>query len=133
MDIRDLHLKILQERLGEIAGEMTRMHFFAAGSEPLWRPRINAYRCRDRIMICVELAGIERADIELRVEPFRVRVGTRRPAPAPAQALQVLALEIDEGRGAREIHLPEEIVPDRVQAEQRNGLLWIDLPLLSPA
>jgi len=40
-----------------------------------------------------------------------------------------LAMEIDHGPFQREIILPVEVDPNRVIAEQRNGLLWIYLPL----
>jgi HSP20 family protein len=134
-DIRTLHLKLLQHRLGEIACELTQVRFRTLGAQPPWQPRINIYRCRDRIMICVELAGIAREEIELRVEPLRVWLGGRRRPPTPndnhGELLQILALEIDDGRCEREIPLPEEIVPEEVRAEQHNGMLWIDLPLLA--
>ena len=132
-DIRTVQLKFLQQRLGEIAYELTQVRFRTVGGRPSWQPRINVYRCRDRILICVELAGIERDEIDLRVEPLRVSLAGRRRPPTPndnhGELLQILALEIDDGRCEREILLPEEIVPDEVRAEQRNGLLWIDLPL----
>lgn len=132
-DIRSIHLKMLQERLGEIACELTQVRFFALGSQPAWRPRINVYRCRDRIVICAELAGIDRGDIDLRVEPHRVWLSGRRRSPTPREAhgelLQIRVLEIDDGPCEREIVLPEEVRSDDVQAEQRDGLLWIDLPL----
>jgi HSP20 family protein len=136
-DPRSLHLKILQARITEIACELTQVRFRPQGKRPRWRPNINVYRCRDRFFIGVELAGIDRSDIELRVEPRRVWLGGKRPTPAPTNTpgplLQILALEIDDGVFEREILLPEEIVPENVSAEQRNGLLWINLPMRSPA
>ena len=90
------------------------------------------YRCRDRFVVCVELAGIDRSAIELRVEPRRVWLGGQRNTPTPTDnpgpLLQILALEVDDGVFERELLLPEEIVPEGVTAEQRNGLLWINLP-----
>jgi HSP20 family molecular chaperone IbpA len=62
--------------------------------------------------------------------------GQRQP-PEPAQTdgplMQILALEIDHGPFDREVVLPSEVEPERVQAEQRNGMLWIYLPLRSQA
>ena len=136
-DIRTVHLKILQDRLGEIAWEVTQIRFRARVVQPLWRPSINVYRCEKCIVICVELAGVDRAEIALRVEPLRVLLSGRRRPPEPDRDLgevcQVFALEIDVGGFEREILLPHEIVPAGVRAEQRNGLLWIELPLQSPA
>ena len=135
-DIRTVHLKILQGRLDEIAYEVTQLQFRAGVGQAPWQPPINVYRCRERIVIVVELAGVNRADIELQVEPYRVRLaGSRRiPALPPEQGplQQVIALEIDDGRFDREILLPAEVVAAETRAELRNGLLWIDLPLLSP-
>ena len=92
---------------------------------------MNAYRCEGCIRICFELAGVQRADIDLRIEPRRLLLrGTRRtPEPASARPQQILALEIDNGPFAREVRLPAEVIPEKVTAEQRDGLLWIELPL----
>ena len=132
-NIGALHLKILQQGLGGIAYELTQVRFCARGSQPPWRPAINLYRCQAALVICVDLAGIDRSDIDLRVESQRVRVAGRREPPAPeqmhGQLLQIQALEIDDGRFEREILLPEVVLPDETHAEQRNGLLWISLPL----
>jgi HSP20 family molecular chaperone IbpA len=38
-------------------------------------------------------------------------------------------MEIDYGRFERVLELPAEVDPNRVSAEQRDGLLWVDLPL----
>jgi len=111
-----------------------RIQYLAATREQSWAPAINAYGCRDRIVVCVELAGVEENRIELQAEPRRLLVrGVRQPLETMVDCgppLQVVALEIDQGVFRREIPLPLEIDPARVSAEQRNGLLWIHLPLL---
>jgi HSP20 family molecular chaperone IbpA len=38
-------------------------------------------------------------------------------------------MEIDAGAFERDLRLPEEIDPERTTAEQRDGWLWIQLPL----
>lgn len=135
-DIRTVHLKILHGQLTSIARELTQVRFRPGPLRQTWRPRLNVYRCRDRFVICAELAGIDRTEIELQVEPRRVWLSGWRRSPAPDETQgplrQVLALEIDDGRFEREIALPVDIVPEEVRAEQRNGLLWIDLPLPLP-
>jgi HSP20 family molecular chaperone IbpA len=58
--------------------------------------------------------------------------GTRE-LPEPTQdegcALKWLAMEIDYGPFIREVPLPAEVEIEEAHAEQRNGLLWISLPL----
>jgi HSP20 family protein len=93
---------------------------------------MNVFGCRGQIVVCVELAGVEKGSMEIDVQPHRLRVRGYRAAPEPEDCdgplMQVLALEIDQGLFEREISLPVEVDPKRVKAEHRNGLLWIHLP-----
>jgi HSP20 family molecular chaperone IbpA len=41
-------------------------------------------------------------------------------------------MEIDYGPFIREVPLPTEVEIDKAHAEQRNGLLWISLPVKEP-
>jgi HSP20 family protein len=105
------------------------IQFFRAASHT-WQPAINAFRCATAVRVCMDLAGIEKSAIDLRVEPRRVTVRGSREAPQPTDhALQMLALEIDYGPFERVIDLAAEVDVEKVHAEQENGLLWIYLPL----
>lgn len=131
----NIHLRLLEGRLVDIVCQLTNVKYSSFRLLEAWHPAINAYRCRDSIVICVDLAGVGRPQIDLLVEPRRVVIRGQRQPPEPDDALgptmQVLALEIDHGPFEREIALPLEVEPGEVQAEQRNGLLWIYLPLSS--
>jgi HSP20 family molecular chaperone IbpA len=102
---------------------------------PTWQPAINAYRADDSVRICVDLAGVGRADIDLRVESKQITIRGMRDVPEPTDAdehtLQMMIMEIDYGPFERRITLPEEIDVEQAHAEQQNGLLWIYLPLKS--
>jgi HSP20 family protein len=130
--IKNIKLRWLHGALDDITYELSRSRFsrFAAYA---WEPAINAYRCEKCIRICVDLAGVDRSVIDLTVEPRRVVIrGTRKlpePTNAEGQAVQLLAMEIDYGPFMREVPLPVEVEIDEARAEQRNGLLWISLPL----
>ena len=96
-----------------------------------WQPAINAYRCRGSFRVCVDLAGVERADFDLTVEGRRLILRGERSVPEPedGDVLQTLALEIDYGPFLRVVQLPGEVDAERVTAEHANGLLWIILPV----
>jgi HSP20 family protein len=132
--IHTTYIRQLQGCLGELTYEL-RIQYLAAARERSWTPAINAYHCGSHIVVCVELAGVDREQIELHAEPRRLLIrGVRAPLESitgQSPPLQIFALEIDQGTFQREIALPIEIVPDEVRAEQRNGLLWIELPLRS--
>lgn len=136
-DNRSIRLKHLHGRLGEVAYQLTQVQFSTFSPTVNWHPAMNAYICPERMAICIELAGVDRTAINLQVEPTRLLVRGRRQLPEPVGAaekpVQILAIEIDHGPFAREITFPSEVDPERVTAEQKNGLLWIYLPLRSPA
>jgi HSP20 family protein len=126
----------LQREMGEIAMELLRGEFAAAGGSPAWRPAINAYRCRDRFTVCVDLAGTSKEAIQVTVEGNRLTVRGVRPSLEPGRdcpGLVVLAMEIDHGPFERILELPAVVDSARVTAEYRQGILWIDLPLLPSA
>ena len=130
---RTLRLERLQGQLGNVAYEMTKIHFSDFRAPESWQPSINAYRCEHCLRICVDLAGVDRSAIELVLVPGRLTISGRRALPEPSHkeghAMQVLAMEIDHGPFERVIDLPRSVEPARVTAEQRNGLLWITLPM----
>jgi HSP20 family protein len=123
----------LHGQLGDIVYELTRVKFSPSYASGRWHPNINAYRCSKCITICVDLAGIDKDQINLQVESQRLLLSGQRQAPEPEganlQALQVMAMEIDYGPFEREVLLAEEVDPEGVTAEQRNGFLWVYLPL----
>jgi len=130
--IRNIKLRWLHGALYDLTSELSRLQF-SRFARHAWEPAINAYRCEKSIRICVELAGVERALIDLTVEPRRVVIRGTRELPEPTDdegcALQLLAMEIDYGPFIRAVSLPAEVEIEQARAEQRNGLLWISLPL----
>jgi HSP20 family protein len=129
--IKNIKLRWLHGALHDVTNELSRSQFsrFAYA----WEPAINAYRCKTCIRICVDLAGVDCSVIDLTVEPRRVVIRGTRELPEPTHAeghtVQLLAMEIDYGPFTREVPLPTEVEIDEAHAEQRNGLLWISLPL----
>lgn len=134
-EIPGIHLRRLQGRLGELVYEFTRLQFRSWSGPETWQPALNAYRCREQIVICVDLAGVDKQAVDLRVEPGRLSLRGRREAPEPngkqPKAEQILAMEIDYGPFERQLELPAAVDTERIRAEQNNGLLWIYLPLAS--
>lgn len=109
-----------------------RTHFATYCSIDAWTPAVNAYALEDRLEVCVDLAGVDRRSIEVRVEPGKLIIRGTRSAPQPHcpsdQSMQILMMEIDHGPFERTLRISNRIATDRITAEQRNGLLWIHLP-----
>jgi len=129
---RNIKLRWMHGMLHDVTSELARLHFSRVGSHT-WEPAINAYRCDKCIRVCVDLAGVDRSRIDLTVEPERLILRGVRDVPEPTheegRAVQLLAMEIDYGPFEREVSLSASVDIEKVHAEQRNGLLWISLPL----
>lgn len=125
----------IERAVGDIAIEITQAHFVGFSMPAVWQPALNAFRCDGGFIICVELAGIEKSDVEVDAQSRRVTIRGTRSQPEPpyseTPALQVLALEIDHGPFERIVELPVEIEPAGVTVERHDGLVWIKLPLRS--
>jgi HSP20 family protein len=130
--ISSIKLRWLHGALHDVTYELTRSHF-SQFAPHTWEPAINAYRCESAVRICVDLAGVEREQIDLTVEARRVLIRGTRELPEPSSAegrpVRLLAMEIDYGPFEREVPLPVEVEVGKTQAEQRNGLLWVSLPV----
>jgi HSP20 family protein len=134
-NIRSVRLRELHGQLGDVVYQLTKVQFFSQHEK--WQPAINAYRCEGCMAISVDLAGVDKDSIDLEVEPRRLSIRGTRQAPEPEEiqgrAVQILAMEIDHGPFEREIEFSVDVETERVNAEQRNGILWIYLPVRSHA
>lgn len=124
-------------KTGDISYQMGGFQLTEMNPSRGWVPHINAYRYEDHYEICLDLAGVPKADIEVEVSPGRLRISGERRVPEHGRCeggcCQVLALEIENGRFFRELTLSAPVDPEKVSARQENGLLWVVLPLRDAA
>ena len=129
---RTIRMHLVHGAVDEISYHLTRVRF-SPGAPHSWRPAINAYRCETCIRLCVDLAGVERDEIDLQITADRLVLrGTREaaePEDSAGNSVQTLAMEIDFGPFERSFKLPAQVDIEQATAEQKNGLLWIRLPL----
>lgn len=100
-----------------------------------WTPDVNLYETDGSYLVCVDLAGVEKQEIDVTTEDHSLRIRGQRAVPAPPEfrgapqgRLRVHLMEIDHGAFVRVVELPEDVDQAKIQATHRNGLLWIELP-----
>jgi HSP20 family protein len=129
---RTIRLRWLHSSVQDVTHQVAGLRLSRSGQHR-WRPAINAYRCEDCIRVCVDLAGVDRSDIDIVITKQHLSIRGVRDVPEPSdegrRPTQMLAMEIDYGPFERELRLPAKVEVDKVHAEQKNGLLWIHLPL----
>lgn len=105
--------------------------YFQSSGRDTWRPNVNVYELCDRLVICVELAGVEPGNIDLQVQGEILHVRGHRPKPAVPDLqgeIMVHQMEIDSGRYHREVAIGNAFDSDQSTATYRHGYLWITLP-----
>jgi HSP20 family protein len=143
--IRTLRLRLIEDQLGELAYQITKVHFAQfQESAAEWHPHVNVFQCPACVRICVELAGVEADNVEIEVYRGKVRIRGYREAPEPLEQqeaafstlpkpVHVIAMEIDHGRFTREVEIPPGYDYRRVTTKWENGLVWICIPRVAHA
>ncbi len=132
-DISSIRLRQLHGQLGSVVYELSRVQFMQFSPSGHWHPAINVYRCEDCVIVCADLAGVKKEQINLHLEAQRLVLRGERQTPEPEEGrhkpVQVLDMEIDYGPFEREVVFPLEVDTSRVNAEHRQGFLWVYLPI----
>jgi len=99
-----------------------------AERELLWRPCAELTETDDALRANFVMAGIAAKDVKVQVEPDRltVRAATKHEHRKEEGDLQFC--EFHQGRLYRSIALPATVVPEKVQAEMKEGILTVTLP-----
>ncbi|MDQ6804884.1 MAG: Hsp20/alpha crystallin family protein [Actinomycetota bacterium] len=83
-----------------------------------------------RAIVTAELAGIDVDDLELELEGSQLILsGHRKPAAADGEVYQ--QVEIEHGPFRRVVQLAGEAVADGAKAQYQDGILRVELPLVS--
>ena len=96
-----------------------------------WSPPCNVYDAGDTLRVLVEIAGINRDGLDLRIEDNRLVLRGTRPEPCAPPHCNYQQMEI--AFGDFELAIPLEIPVDAegVQAWYQDGFLHVVLPKIS--
>lgn len=123
----------LSNQLNALLRDAMQRNFGRCSPTDTWAPSVNVYQLPGRLEVCVDLAGVSRDALDVRVEPGRLIVRGMRSAPEPTDReggpMRILGMEIDYGSFHREITLPAQVRIDEVKSTYADGLLWITLPM----
>jgi HSP20 family protein len=81
------------------------------------------------IIIKVELAGMQREDLELTIDGPRLHIRGQRPDGCRPPQCKFLVMEINYGAFESVIELPEGYDLTRARAAYQNGFLRVDVPV----
>lgn len=119
------------DHMGSMVEEMLNQNYFRSSARDTWEPALAIYELPDRYLMCVDLAGMEREKIDVRVENGKLQISGVRARPMPPERpenVSVHVMEIDSGKFQRSVPLGDDVDQSKISAAYRNGLLWVTLP-----
>ena len=116
------------KHLGEAMQRATHGRFFRFSPPDAWQPATNLYETADRYVVCMDLAGVSREEIDVEVRQEVLVIRGRRESPRPQSSSKVHLMEIDHGKFRRTITIPSSVEVDNIRARYVDGYLWVELP-----
>lgn len=119
--------------------------FFSFCPSETWTPDVNVYETEKAFLVCVDVAGVDKGEIDVQVVDNQLRLRGQRAVPShgaqekkvksgqksparPASRCRVHLMEIDHGPFCRAVDLPQNVHKDKIKASYKDGLLWVELP-----
>lgn len=106
-------------------------HFYKIRHSPvltakrLWRPPTDVFETDSEVVILSEVAGMKRSDFSITLSNNILTIkGERKEKSHPSRTCY-RNMEINYGMFERNIYLPEDVDPDGISANYRNGFLEI--------
>lgn len=92
-----------------------------------WRPPTDVYETETSLVVQMDLAGMDRAAIEVLVDDGRLVVrGTRTNIATPGRK-QFHEMEIRVGPFERQVRLPSNVDLDSTEARYESGFLFVTI------
>jgi HSP20 family protein len=96
-----------------------------------WTPNTDVYETPETLVVKVEIAGIDKNDLEITLNDRLLLVRGHRKDPCRQRRCSFRQMEIDYGYFERRIVIPRSVDGSRVRAQFHNGFLHIELPKAS--
>ena len=100
----------------------------ALASHSAWTPNTDVYETPEGLVVKMEIAGIEKEDLEITLNDRLLLVRGHRKDPCRQKPCSFRQMEIDYGQFERRIVIPRSVDGSRVRATFQNGFLHIELP-----
>ncbi|MCC6587238.1 MAG: Hsp20/alpha crystallin family protein [Bryobacterales bacterium] len=102
------------------------------GGQVAWAPAVEIAERDNKFIVCAELPGMNPEDVQIEIiEDALVLQGERKMESTSGEG-KMHRTERRYGSFQRVIPLPEGVDADRAQADYRNGVLEISMPMQQP-
>ena len=119
--------------MNRVQDEVNRLYENFFGRRPITQkanvfPAVNVSEDNHNVYVTAELPGVEADDIDITAEEESLILKGSRIIPNEGEEVSYHRREREEGDFNRKVNLPIRIVPNKVAALTKNGLLKIIMP-----
>ena len=100
---------------------------FQKASSGFWKPATDIYETRDYIFVLVEIPGMKKSEINVTYSECWLQVSGIRKELTPKNITGIQRMELDSGPFIRKIKINIPVIPEKIEAVYRNGILKIML------
>ncbi len=93
-----------------------------------WAPSVDIFETENELVLTAEIPGIDEKDVEIKVEDNTLSIKGERKFEKETKEENFHRIERSYGSFYRAFTLPSSVDPERIQAEQENGVLKISMP-----
>ena len=122
----------LQEQLAALLGAAPETRAMGGSWSSGVYPAIDIFRKQDAAVLRTELPGVRPEDLSITVEGQQLTLSGERRAPE-AHDMACYRRERPWGKFSRSIRLPEDLDTEHVEAQFKNGVLTLTLPVAAAA
>jgi HSP20 family protein len=96
-----------------------------AGQLMEWAPNVDIAEDEQEYLIKAELPGVKKQDLNVTYENGVLTLTGERKEDREEKTRRYHRLECSYGKFTRSFTLPEDIEPDKIEAEFKDGVLWV--------
>ena len=97
----------------------------AATPVPEWVPRAVAWTKDGELVLSIDVPGVARDDVRIRVQPLALTVSGKRRVPWPQAPRSVVSCDVPLGTFSRSFPLAAGVGPEQVSARLADGTLIV--------
>jgi len=119
-------MNLLQKRLDNLYGDYEKSSGYRWGFEHT-APRTNLYENGDNFEIRAEVTGLEKGDLNVKIQGNYLEISGQRKPDAP-ENYKTHRTERGIGCFSRSFTLPADVDSTKVEATLKDGVLYLTLP-----
>lgn len=91
--------------------------------EEAWKPAVDVYETKDKVILLIELAGVKPEDIQLSIDPHNIlHIWGKRQSPLKNRQRHCHSMELQLGTFSRYVRLPVPVNSLGVDLKNNNGI-----------